>query len=173
MSGGSKLACCDRSLVQRQVTLDFVDLYAQLLLAFGFFVELLGKLIELGPRSRHGGLSSNGFISSSLSRSVSCFLLLILLYYFFQNFVVLNFSWRENALADILRIIHDPLVFVFAVNKKVLRNHLAVVVSKNGVEQVVIAFCLFTNHLGATEGVESVVLGTISPQVLRVRTTLR
>jgi len=94
-------------------------------------------------------------------------------YYFFQNFVVLNFSWRENALADILRIVLDPLVFVLAVNNKVLRNHLAVVVSEDGVEQVFIAFCLFTNHLGATEGVESVVLGTISPQVLCVRNTLR
>ena len=78
-------------------------------------------------------------------------------------------SWRENRLADVLRVVHDPLIEIFAEDYGgVVRSHLAVVVAEDRVEHVLLPVGLLADHLRAAERVESVVAWAVTAHELPV-----
>ena len=67
-----------------------------------------------------------------------------------------QFSGGEDGLTDVLSIVLHSIVEILAENDSLLGHHLPVIVSKHWVEEM-IALRLLTDHLRATEGVESIV----------------
>ena len=62
-----------------------------------------------------------------------------------------EFTWRENALADVLCVVHDALVHVLAVDGAILLNNFAVIVTEERIEQVLVPFSLISDELSTAE----------------------
>ena len=62
-----------------------------------------------------------------------------------------EFTWRENALADVLSVVHDALVHVLAVDGAILLDNFAVIVTEERIEQVLVPFSLISDELSTAE----------------------
>ena len=62
-----------------------------------------------------------------------------------------EFTWRENALADVLGVVHDTLVHVLAVDGAILLDDFAVIVTEERIEQVLVPFSLISDELSTAE----------------------
>lgn len=179
LSRSSDVTSCDRSLVDGEVALNLVDLGSEPVLAPCLFVELMGEAIELARSGicRLGSLLPEattvlGCPTLGIGRHLELLLGHLLLYgaqmrILVHHLVVLELTWREDALTDILSVVSYSLIQVFLVDDCVLGNHVAVVVLEERVEHVVL-LCLLSDHLATTEGVERIVLRSIPAQELRV-----
>ena len=74
-------------------------------------------------------------------------------------------SRREDWLADVLGVVLHSLVHIFAVNDDISLNHFAIIISKDGVQQMIL-LRLVTDRLRAAKRVECIVRWTISSHEL-------
>ena len=60
--------------------------------------------------------------------------------------VVGQFAWRENTLANILRVVLHSLIQIFAENHSFLGHNLTIIIPKDWIKQM-ISVCLFADKL--------------------------
>ena len=75
---------------------------------------------------------------------------------FLDHAVVGQLAWRENTLANILRVVLHSLIQILAENDRVLGHNIAIIVPKHRIEQV-LSFRLLANKLRSTKRVERIV----------------
>ena len=135
-------------MVLRHVALDLVDLMSELLLASSLFVQFGLEPIKLGIDLRLwcavGSAPSILLASHLVPHSVDPLLLI--------NVAGRKLARSKDSLADVLRVVRDSRIQIFTEDHGCLMcSNFAVIVSENGVQEMLFVLCLITDHLLSTK----------------------